>query len=163
MRIDKWIANVDLVLPRFASSCPGGMGDACKEVLVAITVWLTSGNVNSLFNSAAAAAYADTPGVISYGILILLSLLICSAIAPYIEGSPEWTLATSFPASWAISISDIISLHIPLTEETKNLLDEKKLGLIKKSSVIINAARGGVIDENQLAKLLKENKIVRCF
>ena len=58
-----------------------------------------------------------------------------------------------------LSISDIISLHIPLTEETENLLDEKKLGLIKKSSVIINAARGGVIDENQLAKLLKENKI----
>ena len=55
--------------------------------------------------------------------------------------------------------SDIISLHIPLTEETKNLLNENKLRLIKKSSVIINAARGGVIDENQLAKLLKENKI----
>ena len=52
-----------------------------------------------------------------------------------------------------------ISLHIPLTEETKNLLNENKLRLIKKSSVIINAARGGVIDENQLAKLLKENKI----
>ena len=58
-----------------------------------------------------------------------------------------------------LSISDIISLHIPLTEETKNLLNENKLRLIKKSSVIINAARGGVIDENQLAKLLKENKI----
>ncbi|MFL2801812.1 MAG: NAD(P)-dependent oxidoreductase [Paracoccaceae bacterium] len=54
-----------------------------------------------------------------------------------------------------LSISDIISLHIPLSKETKNLIDEKKLRLIKNSSVIINAARGGVIDENQLAKLLK--------
>ena len=58
-----------------------------------------------------------------------------------------------------LSISDIISLHIPLSKETKNLIDEKKLRLIKNSSLIINTSRGGIIDENSLAKLLKENKI----
>ena len=58
-----------------------------------------------------------------------------------------------------LTISDIISLHIPLNKETSNLIDEKKLRLIKDSSVIINTARGGIIDENALAQLLKEDKI----
>ena len=82
------------------------------------------------------------------------------AYDPYLDkDSNVWKETKNLDLDNLLSISDIISLHIPLTEETKNLLDEKKLGLIKKSSVIINAARGGVIDENQLAKLLKENKI----
>ena len=82
------------------------------------------------------------------------------AYDPYLEkGSNIWKDTKNLDLDNLLSISDIISLHIPLTEETKNLLNENKLRLIKKSSVIINAARGGVIDENQLAKLLKENKI----
>ena len=82
------------------------------------------------------------------------------AYDPYLDkDSNVWKDTKNLDLDNLLSISDIISLHIPLTQETKNLLDEKKLSLIKKSSVIINAARGGVIDENQLAKLLKENKI----
>ena len=82
------------------------------------------------------------------------------AYDPYLDkDSNVWKDTKNLDLDNLLSISDIISLHIPLTEETKNLLNENKLRLIKKSSVIINAARGGVIDENQLAKLLKENKI----
>ena len=82
------------------------------------------------------------------------------AYDPYLDkDSNVWKDTKNLDLDNLLSISDIISLHIPLTKETKNLLDEKKLRLIKKSSVIINTARGGVIDENQLAKLLKENKI----
>ena len=82
------------------------------------------------------------------------------AYDPYLDkDSNVWKDTKNLDLDNLLSISDIISLHIPLTKETKNLIDEKKLRLIKNSSVIINTSRGGIIDENSLAKLLKENKI----
>lgn len=55
--------------------------------------------------------------------------------------------------------SDIISVHTPLNANTKNLIGEKELGLMKASAFIINTARGGVIDHDALLKALKEEKI----
>ena len=55
--------------------------------------------------------------------------------------------------------SDIISLHIPLTNETKSLLDRENLNLIKPEAIIINTARGPIIDYNALSKALTNNKI----
>jgi glyoxylate reductase len=55
--------------------------------------------------------------------------------------------------------SDIISLHIPLTNETRNLINSELLSLMKKNSVLINTARGEVIDEKYLITLLKKQKI----
>ena len=55
--------------------------------------------------------------------------------------------------------SDWISLHLPLTKETENLIDERALSLMKRSAVLINTARGGLIDEEALARALKEGKI----
>lgn len=55
--------------------------------------------------------------------------------------------------------SDIISLHLPLKPKTKNLLDKKALSLLKSSAILINTARGEIIDEEYLIKLLKKNKI----
>lgn len=55
--------------------------------------------------------------------------------------------------------SDFISLHLPLTKESEKLIDEKALSLMKSSAVLINTSRGGLIDENALAKALKTGKI----
>lgn len=55
--------------------------------------------------------------------------------------------------------SDIISLHVPLTPSTKNLLSKKLLSQMKNTSVLINTARGEVIDEKFLISLLKKKKI----
>ncbi len=55
--------------------------------------------------------------------------------------------------------SDIISVHLPLTESTHRLLDKERLHLIKESAVLINTARGEIIDEKELIKMLKEGKI----
>ena len=117
--------------------------------------------------SSGSEVYGKTLGLIGFGDIaqktrdLALGLgMKTVAYDPYLDkDSNVWKETKNLDLDNLLSISDIISLHIPLTEETKNLLDQKKLRLIKKSSVIINAARGGVIDENQLAKLLKENKI----
>ena len=54
---------------------------------------------------------------------------------------------------------DAISLHVPLNENTKNLINYELLKKMKNSCIIINAARGGIINEIDLDKALKENLI----
>jgi glycerate dehydrogenase len=58
-----------------------------------------------------------------------------------------------------LSTSDIISIHAPLNENTKNLLDYEKLSLIKENAVLVNLGRGGIINENDLAEILKKKNI----
>ncbi|ALZ87681.1 hydroxyacid dehydrogenase [Aerococcus urinaeequi] len=55
--------------------------------------------------------------------------------------------------------ADIVSVHLPLNDETKHLLNKDKLSLMKESAVIINVARGPIIDDAALADLLNEGKI----
>jgi D-3-phosphoglycerate dehydrogenase len=55
--------------------------------------------------------------------------------------------------------SDFITNHIPLTNETRNLIDAKSIAKMKKSVRIINAARGGVVDEGALYSALKSGRI----
>jgi glycerate dehydrogenase len=55
--------------------------------------------------------------------------------------------------------SDILSLHCPLNETTKNLVNDRTLALMKKSAILINTARGGLVDETALAKALNEGRI----
>lgn len=52
--------------------------------------------------------------------------------------------------------ADVVSLHIPLCPETKNLFTASLLEKTKKGSIFINSSRGGVVDENALAQLLKK-------
>jgi len=58
-----------------------------------------------------------------------------------------------------LTLSDFVSLHLPLMNNTKNLIDIKKIKLMKKSSYLINAARGGLINENDLYKALQKKII----
>lgn len=55
--------------------------------------------------------------------------------------------------------SDVISIHTPLTSETKNLIDKKKLSLLKPTAILINTARGDIIDSDALYDTLKKNRI----
>ena len=54
---------------------------------------------------------------------------------------------------------DVISLHVPLDESTKNILSAEKLNLMKESAVLINFARGGLIDEKALKERILSKKI----
>lgn len=55
--------------------------------------------------------------------------------------------------------ADFISLHLPLTNETYHLLNKEKLNLIRPDAVLINTARGEIVDEKELIELLKQKKI----
>ena len=58
-----------------------------------------------------------------------------------------------------LSLSDIVSIHCPLTAETHHLIDAEALRAMKPTSVLINAARGGVIDEEALIRALQNGEI----
>ena len=58
-----------------------------------------------------------------------------------------------------IKEADFISLHLPLMDETKNIINEEKMKAMKKGAVIINAARGGLIDETAAYKLLESGHL----
>ncbi len=55
--------------------------------------------------------------------------------------------------------SDIISLHLPLSDETKGIIDKDLIGLMKKDAILINVARGAITDEEALTQAVLENKI----
>lgn len=55
--------------------------------------------------------------------------------------------------------SDIISLHVPLNDETKHLISKEMLALCKPSAILINTARGNVVDMDALAECLRDGKI----
>ncbi len=55
--------------------------------------------------------------------------------------------------------ADIVSLHVPLLPQTRHLINEDKLRLMKKTAILINTSRGGVVDTNALVKALNEGWI----
>jgi glycerate dehydrogenase len=55
--------------------------------------------------------------------------------------------------------SDVITLHVPLTPETKNMIGAQELKRMKPTAILINTARGGLVDEEALAQALKDSTI----
>ena len=79
---------------------------------------------------------------------------------PYIPESH----VTALGGKWVgldelLAESDFVALHCPLTAETKNMVSEKKLALMKRSAYLINAARGGIVNEDALHRVLTEKQI----
>lgn len=58
-----------------------------------------------------------------------------------------------------LSTSDIVSVHCPLNERTRNLIAKEELKMMKSSAILINVARGGIVNEQDLAKALNEGII----
>lgn len=55
--------------------------------------------------------------------------------------------------------ADVVSLHVPMTSETRGHVNEKLLALMKPSAYLINTARGNIVDETYLARMLKESRL----
>ncbi len=63
--------------------------------------------------------------------------------------------------------ADFVSIHCPLTEQTRNLIAERELGLMKRSAYLLNTARGGIVDEKALDAAIREGRLagaaLDCF
>lgn len=82
------------------------------------------------------------------------------AYDPYVsaEKAREWGVEL-VDLDTLVKESDIISIHAMLTKETQHLINEDKLRKMKRSAIIVNTARGGIIDTEALVKALKEGWI----
>jgi D-3-phosphoglycerate dehydrogenase len=58
-----------------------------------------------------------------------------------------------------LSKSDIITIHVPLTEETRGMIGERELAMVKNGAYLINTARGGIVDEEALLKALENDRL----
>jgi D-3-phosphoglycerate dehydrogenase len=56
-------------------------------------------------------------------------------------------------------IADVISVHVPLTGETHHMIGDREFGLMKEDAILINCARGGIVDEDALCRALESNRI----
>ena len=66
---------------------------------------------------------------------------------------------TSMELDEVLKQSDFVSLHCPLTQETRGLIDDRRLSLMKKDALLINTSRGPVVDEKALLNALKNGKL----
>lgn len=78
-------------------------------------------------------------------------------------GDPAWTQpwgkVPSLDLDTLLATSDVVSLHVPLNAETKNLIDRAALAKMKRGAILVNAARGGVANEEATAEALRSGQL----
>jgi len=79
--------------------------------------------------------------------------------SPMIEPGSSIEGATATTLDELLEESDFVSLHVPLLPSTENMISAPELARMKKGSIIVNCARGGLIDENALASALESGHI----
>lgn len=72
---------------------------------------------------------------------------------------PAWQMARNVSLDGLLTLSDVVSLHVPLTDSTRNMIGAAQIAAMKPDAILINAARGGVVDEAALAAALRERRL----
>ncbi len=103
-----------------------------------------------------------TLGIVGYGELGRAVARLAEAFGMRVlvcrrPGTPA--VAGRWPLDQLLPQIDVLSLHCPLTETTRNLLGEREFSLIKPGALLINAARGGIVDESALLRALQDGRL----
>ena len=155
------------------ANIPGGSASAVSEYVFTVTLSLLSnlgystsrilqGEYSSLRHELISKGINQlsglTIGIIGYGIIgkaVKRAFEFFEAKVnfydPWVEGS------LGLPD--ILSGSDVVSVHVPLNDETMNLIGINELKAMKPGSLLINASRGGVVDEDSLVKVLNEEHL----
>lgn len=80
----------------------------------------------------------------------------CEVVCTRRKKDPEYE---TLPLEKLMESSDIVSVHLPLSEETKNIIDEGMISKLRKGAILVNVARGAVIDERAAADAVKAERI----
>ena len=101
----------------------------------------------------------STLGIVGFGAL-------GKAVARRAEGLGMRVLATDFVLApglvdlpTVLRSSDVVTLHAPLTDDTRNLIGAEQLAMMRRNAILINTARGGLVDEGALAQALQDGII----
>jgi (S)-sulfolactate dehydrogenase len=109
-----------------------------------------------------------TLGLVGYGAIARATAeraralgMAIDAYDPFLpEGDPAWAGATRHDdLDGLLAASDAVSLHVPLTPETRGLIGRDRLARMRPGAVLVNTARGGVVDEAALAEALRDGRL----
>lgn len=108
-----------------------------------------------------------TVGIIGCGhigkdLVRLLQAFDCQILVNDIRDYPDFYAAHNIePVNLdaLLARSDIVTLHVPLDDSTRGMLDAGKLAMLKPAAVLINAARGGLVDEAALKQMLRDKRL----
>ncbi len=79
---------------------------------------------------------------------------------PFLDpGDPAWGETVAQSLDGLLAAADVVSLHVPLTGATRHLIGKDALARMKPGAVLVNAARGGVVDEAALAAALRDGRL----
>jgi phosphoglycerate dehydrogenase-like enzyme len=104
---------------------------------------------------------ACTVGLVGYGNIAKQVATIVGAMGATVlhtstrdDGLPGWR-----PLSGLVAVSDVVSLHLPLTADTEGLIDRAVIAGMKPGAVLVNTSRGPIVDEDALAEALREGRL----
>jgi D-3-phosphoglycerate dehydrogenase len=86
-----------------------------------------------------------------------LHVIACDPVLPQGPAGYEWVASVTLDELMAGC--DVLSLHVPLTGETRGVIGARELGLMRKDAILVNASRGGVVDEGALLAALTEGRL----
>jgi glycerate dehydrogenase len=102
-------------------------------------------------------------GIVGYGALGRRVAQIARAFGMEVAVTSRSQVADTdvvqLPLDELLATSDVVSLHLPLTDQTRHMIGARELASMKKSAILINTARGGLVDEAALAQGLTDGTI----
>jgi len=75
------------------------------------------------------------------------------------EDDPAWATVAKVDLETLLATSDVVSLHVPLGDQTRNLIDAGAIAAMKPTAVLVNTSRGGIVDEPALARALESGAL----
>lgn len=126
------------------------------------------GNYNIRNNCKSFEVFGKTLGIIGFGNIGQEVARLCSSIGikilvydPFIKPKIVEDMGFQFAERLEMLLkkSDVISIHVPLTKDTIGMIGPKEFNIMKPSAIVVNCARGNIINEKALVEALKNNKI----
>lgn len=162
-------------------NAPASVVDATAEMTLALIMGICRGVVQydrelrrdrvctrQLFFHRDMVLYGKTLGVIGFGRIgqavakrakAMGMKIVCYDPFPVKESVKEEYEAEQLELETLLKTADVITIHVPYTDQTHHFMDREKIGMMKREAYLINAARGPIVEESALVEALKEKRI----